>query len=75
VSNAALRFTPPKDKKSPEKVSQDKNKIESSVWVLRNNKPQQIEVTTGKSDGVSTAITSSLLQANDKIIIGVEEHL
>ncbi|MDD2829641.1 MAG: efflux RND transporter periplasmic adaptor subunit [Sulfuricurvum sp.] len=75
VSNAALRFTPPKDKKTPEKADQDKKKSGASVWVLRNNKPQKIDVIAGKSDGISTAITSPLLQQNDKIIIGVEEHL
>lgn len=73
VPNAALRFTPPKDK-NDKKKKENINTNGKSVWVLRENKPVQISVTAGKSDGVSTAILDSKLKPSDNVIIGIEEN-
>jgi HlyD family secretion protein len=73
VPNAALRFTPPQSKKEKKTKSSERiNHHGASVWVLRNNLPLQITVERGKSDGVSTAITSPELTDHDRVIIGVE---
>lgn len=75
VPNAALRFTPPKDKNDKTKKAKENiNTNDKSVWVLRNNKPYKIDVTAGKSDGISTAILNSNLKPNDNVIIGIEEN-
>lgn len=72
VPNAALRFTPPKTKE--EKTDTDAKANGKSVWVLRNNKPTRLEVSVGKSDGISTAILSNTLKNGDLVIIGVKEN-
>jgi len=75
VPNAALRFTPPKTKEEKsDKTETDTKANGKSVWVLRDNKPTRLEVSVGKSDGISTAITSPNLKADDKVIIGVKEN-
>jgi len=73
VPNAALRFTPPKTKE--EKSEETDTKANGkSVWVLRDNKPTRLEVSVGKSDGISTAILSSTLKSGELVIIGVKEN-
>jgi len=65
VSNAALRFrladrqagSGPADKKGP------------SVWVLEDNKPRRLSVTTGVSDGTYTEIVSGDLKEGQQIIV------
>ncbi|ADR33507.1 efflux transporter, RND family, MFP subunit [Sulfuricurvum kujiense DSM 16994] len=75
VPNAALRFTPPKDKDDKTKKAKENiNTNSKSVWVLREGKPVKIDVTIGKSDGISTAVLSSALKPNDNVIIGIEEN-
>lgn len=75
VPNAALRFTPPKDKNDKTKKAKENTVVNGkSVWVLREGKPVKIDVTIGKSDGISTAILDSNLKPNDNIIIGIEEN-
>ncbi|HEX5328809.1 efflux RND transporter periplasmic adaptor subunit [Sulfuricurvum sp.] len=75
VPNAALRFTPPKDKNDKTKKAQDNtNTNTKSVWILRNNQPIKIDVTAGQSDGVSTAILASKLTTNDTVIVGIQEN-
>lgn len=75
VPNAALRFTPPKSKEEKTDSSQETSKLnEKSVWILKEKKPSSISVKVGKSDGISTAITSPNLKAGDKVIIGVKEN-
>lgn len=75
VPNAALRFTPPKDKDDKTKKAKENiNTNSKSVWVLREGKPVKIDVTAGKSDGISTAILDSTLKPNDNVIIGIEEN-
>ncbi len=77
VPNAALRFNPPlsdaeeKDKKKKHAVEEaDKGEY---VWVLKNNIPTRVKVQIGKSDGISSIVTSSSLNAGDLIITGVSE--
>ena len=75
VPNAALRFTPPKSKEEKANTSQETSKLnEKSVWILKEKKPSSVSVKVGKSDGISTAITSPNLKAGDKVIIGVKEN-
>jgi HlyD family secretion protein len=65
VSNAALRFrladkpagAGPADKKGP------------SVWVLEDNKPRRVSVTTGVSDGNYTEVVSGDLKEGQQIIV------
>lgn len=73
VPNAALRFTPPKDPKSKE-TQESKTMSGKSIWVLREGKPIQLEVSVGKSDGKATSINSSTLKAGDQVIIGIKEN-
>jgi HlyD family secretion protein len=74
VPNAALRFNPPKDKNDKSKKAKEGiNTDGKSLWVLRQNKPVKIDVSAGKSDGVSTAIYTSNLKPNDSVIIGIDE--
>lgn len=75
VPNAALRFTPPKSTEEKTEASQETTKTnEKSVWILKEKKPSPISVKVGKSDGISTAITSSHLKSGDRVIIGVKEN-
>lgn len=75
VPNAALRFTPPKDKNEKDKKSQKNVQNNGkSVWILRDMKPVKIDVAIGKSDGISTVILTSKLKSNDNVIVGIQEH-
>lgn len=75
IPNAALRFTPPKSTEEKTEASQETTKTnEKSVWILKEKKPSPISVKVGKSDGISTAITSSHLKSGDRVIIGVKEN-
>jgi HlyD family secretion protein len=64
VPNGALRFRMPDvpiDKKA------------TRVWVLdRDNRPRQVEVTTGIADSLSTEIVDGGLQEGDRVIVGIE---
>lgn len=42
---------------------------QATIWVLRNNQPQPVDVVTGISDGLRTEIISGDLQEGDEIII------
>jgi len=78
IPNAALRFLPPQDEKqryifsARAKKQQDTPKG-TSIWILKNNKAQQIEVTTGESDGVNTIISGNTIDINTPIIIGLSK--
>lgn len=77
VPNAALRFTPPHDLDDdpPEKKKHatKNNDKAHHVWVLRHNTPVRINISIGKSDGISTVVLDSKLKPTDRIIIGIEE--
>jgi len=65
VPNGALRFRMPNvpiDRKA------------TRVWLLdRDNRPQQIDVTTGIADSLFTEITQGPLQVGDAVIVGIEQ--
>lgn len=43
-----------------------------AVYVLRNGKPERVDVRSGISDGASTEVISDVLKAGDPVIVGVE---
>ena len=65
ISNTALRFRPPTEKKD---VTAKKVKG-SGVWVLENNKPKRIAITTGISDGTYTELLSGEIREGQEIIV------
>lgn len=75
LPNAALRFTPPlsDEEKKKKHAVQESDKGEY-VWVLKNNIPTKTKVQIGKSDGISSAVTSSSLKIGDLIITGIDEQ-
>jgi HlyD family secretion protein len=43
---------------------------ERKVYVLRNNAPVAVTITTGATDGTHTAVVSGDLKEGDKVIVG-----
>lgn len=73
VPNAALRFTPPNQKGEKDKgVQKSINTNGKFVWVLRDGTPIKIEVKAGKSDGISTSVSTTNLKIGDDVIIGIK---
>ncbi|MFA7354967.1 MAG: efflux RND transporter periplasmic adaptor subunit [Sulfurimonadaceae bacterium] len=64
VPNAALRFTPPMQKRDA---------MGEYVWVLRENKPFKIALKVGKSDGSFSVIQSAELSERDAVLVGIKE--
>jgi HlyD family secretion protein len=64
VPNGALRFRMPDipvDKKA------------TRIWVLnRDNRPRQVDITTGIADSLSTEIVEGVLREGDRVIVGIE---
>lgn len=74
IPNAALRFTPPLPKNSDkQKHATDQDDKGHYVWILKNETPTKIKVTTGRSDGIMSILQGSTLKIGDLIITGVEE--
>jgi HlyD family secretion protein len=65
ISNTALRFRPPSEKKD---VTAKKGKG-SGIWVLENNKPKRIAITTGISDGAYTELLPGEIKEGQEIIV------
>ena len=65
ISNTALRFRPPSEKRD---VTAKKVKG-NGVWVLENNKPKRIAITTGISDGTYTELLSGEIREGQEIIV------
>ncbi|MBN2894835.1 MAG: efflux RND transporter periplasmic adaptor subunit [Campylobacterales bacterium] len=65
--NAALRFTPPQQKKA-----QQKGPKSPSLWVLREGKAVEVGVHVSQSDGTYSVIESSELKAGDAVIVGLK---
>jgi len=65
ISNTALRFRPPTEKKD---VTAKKGKG-SGVWVLEDKKPKRIAITTGISDGTYTELLSGEIREGQEIIV------
>jgi HlyD family secretion protein len=84
VSNAALRYQPPKQSASSgfnltslfmprmprsEKTAPPPANGERTLYVLRNGAPQAVTVKTGASDGLRTEIVSGDLKAGDEVVL------
>lgn len=66
ISNAALRFRPSERRGKGEQKEKTSG---SSVWVLENNKPKRISVSTGISDGNYTELVSGSLKEGQELIV------
>lgn len=62
VPTDALKFT-------PTEITGGKKYKEQGLWVLRDNKPERINIKTGAKDSDKTEIISDSLQENDKVIL------
>lgn len=62
VPTDALKFT-------PKEITGGKKYKEQGLWILRNNKPIRISITTGAKDSDRTEIISKELKENDRVII------
>lgn len=67
VPNAALRFKPATSAASPNQKG-TKGPKGPGVWILENNKPKNVKITTGISDGNYTEVISSELTEGQQII-------
>lgn len=67
VPNAALRFKPATSAVSPNQKG-TKGPKGPGVWILENNKPKNVKITTGISDGNYTEVISSELTEGQQII-------
>jgi len=65
VPKAALRFSPG----SPEKGRGGKQQKGPAVWVLENNSPKRIAVSTGISDGMHSELLSNDITEGQEVII------
>lgn len=67
VPNTALRFKPATSTATPDQ-KKTKGPKGPGVWILENNKPKNIKITTGISDGNYTEVTSGELTEGQMII-------
>ncbi len=66
-----LMPSPPK-KEMKAKITDKKSK--PSVWILKEDRPVQVFVETGDSDGTLTVITGENLKPGTKVIVDIEEE-
>ena len=62
VPTDALKFT-------PSEITGGKKYKEQGLWILKDNKPVRITITTGAKDSDKTEIISDALHENDKVIL------
>ena len=62
VPNTALKFT-------PLEITEGKKYQEQGIWIMKDNKPQRIDVKLGAKDSDKVEIISDKLSENDKVII------
>lgn len=62
VPNMALKFTP--DINGPKYKNQ-------GIWILDNNKPKRVDITTGANDDTSTEIISDAISEGNKVIVSI----
>ncbi len=67
VPNAALRFKPATSVATPDQKAA-KGPKGPGVWILENNKPKNVKITTGISDGNYTEVLSGELTEGQQII-------
>ncbi len=65
LPKAALRFSPA----SPEKGRPARQQKGPAVWILENNLPKRITVSTGISDGMSSELLSGDLKEGQEVIV------
>ncbi len=68
VPNAALRFKPATSVATPDQKA-TKGPKGPNVWILENNKPENVKITTGISDGSYTEVASGDLQEGQQVIV------
>jgi HlyD family secretion protein len=57
---------------SNQPVKKEKETAIKKVWILKDNNPVQIEITTGATDGSLTQVTSGQIEPGMSIITGME---
>ena len=62
VPNMALKFTP--DINGPKYKNQ-------GIWILDNNKPKRVDITTGANDDTSTEIITDAITEGNKVIVSI----
>lgn len=65
VHNSALKFTPYNDGSGPKYEKR-------GIWILKEDKPQRVEIETGVSNDTCTEILTGNLKEGDNIITGIE---
>ncbi len=68
IPNAALRFRPT-ERRGKGEQKREKGTGGSGVWVIENNKPKRIGVTTGISDGNYTELASDTIREGQELIV------
>jgi len=78
IPNAALRFRPADSTTNAAPrvagggtsgtVPQGERRMMRTVYVLRDNKPQPVQIKTGINDGISTEVTEGLLSESNQVI-------
>jgi len=69
VPNAALRYHPASEAAAPAAKGAKGSAPEQAVWVLDENTPRRVVVSTGESDGTYTEVTSGGLKDGDRVIL------
>jgi HlyD family secretion protein len=69
IPNAALRFTP--EDNSPNVPLEGGESLASHVWIVQNNEPVPVSVTTGHTDGRYTEVDSSALHDGMPVVVDV----
>jgi len=64
IPNTALRFRP-----SEKRGKADQREKGSAVWIVENNKPKRVAVTTGISDGNFTELVSDGIREGQELIV------
>jgi HlyD family secretion protein len=65
LPKAALRFSP----STPDKTRTAKQQRGPGVWVLENNAPKRVAVSTGISDGMYSELLSSDIKEGQEVIV------
>jgi HlyD family secretion protein len=77
LPNEALRFRPLQADGTPVKLEvrgrEEGPGIPGRVWILRQGKPEPVNVRLGVSDGKATEMLKGDLQTGQEIILGIEE--
>ena len=67
VPNTALRFKPATSSATPDQ-KKTKGPKGPGVWILENNKPKNVKITTGISDSNYTEVTAGVLTEGQQVI-------